>query len=142
MPEHTPAPTFSRGVYGFVLYLASSFGFALFCAWAYVPHDVLHSAGLTYWPHRYWSVAVPLFAVFALFSFVFCCYPLLISCLAEKVDECGSAVVGEKKKRGSRAGGAKNAGEDGDAVKPCLPQIEDVPLGVACRRLFMNTRRC
>ncbi|XP_047101131.1 uncharacterized protein LOC124719961 isoform X2 [Schistocerca piceifrons] len=46
MPEHTPAPTPARAVYGFVLYLASVTSAALFLLWAYVPPDVASSLGL------------------------------------------------------------------------------------------------
>lgn len=50
MSEHTPSPTPSRGVYGFVLYIASICSFALYMIWAFVPDSILHSLGITYYP--------------------------------------------------------------------------------------------
>lgn len=50
MSEHTPAPTPSRGVYGFALYLTCVCSFGLYVIWAAVPDSVLHWFGITYYP--------------------------------------------------------------------------------------------
>ena len=41
VPEHSPAPTPLRAVYGFVFYLLGHFGFALYLVWAVVPDATL-----------------------------------------------------------------------------------------------------
>nr|CAD7437640.1 unnamed protein product [Timema bartmani] len=75
MPEHTPAPTPSRSVYGFVLYLSSYSALSVYLVWAFVPDNILHSIGLTYWPQKYWAVAIPIHLCVALALFAFLIYP-------------------------------------------------------------------
>jgi hypothetical protein len=53
-------------VHGFVLYLASFVLFALYLLWAFVPDAVLHQLGLTYYPDKWWSVALPAYFLMAL----------------------------------------------------------------------------
>ncbi|KAJ1733352.1 hypothetical protein LPJ61_001601 [Coemansia biformis] len=45
--------------YGFVVYLVSLATFAVYLLWAYLPDQALEAAGITYYPDRYWAVALP-----------------------------------------------------------------------------------
>lgn len=75
MPEHTPAPTPNRAVYGFVMYLGFKLFFILYLIWIYVPTRWLKSLQITYFPSPYWAVAVPTFILTTLTVFAFIMYP-------------------------------------------------------------------
>ena len=46
-------------VYGFVGWIGTLVCYVLYLLWAYLPVEVLHSLGVTYYPSRYWAVALP-----------------------------------------------------------------------------------
>lgn len=61
MPEHTPAPTPSRAVYGFVMFLSFNIFFILYLVWAIVPEEYFERIGIDFLPQRYWAVSVPIY---------------------------------------------------------------------------------
>nr|XP_023013015.1 phosphatidylinositol N-acetylglucosaminyltransferase subunit P [Leptinotarsa decemlineata] len=75
MPEHTPAPTPSRAVYGFVMYLSFRIFFIIYVIWAVIPEEWFVSIGITFLPQRYWAVAVPVYFLTVLTIFAFVIYP-------------------------------------------------------------------
>lgn len=77
MPEHTPAPTASRAVYGFALFLSFKLIFIMYLIWAIVPECYFEMIGITFLPQRYWAVAVPIFLLTVLVIFAFIIYPSL-----------------------------------------------------------------
>ncbi|GAB2300295.1 hypothetical protein Dimus_034331 [Dionaea muscipula] len=54
--EHGPKPA---EVYGFVGSITTVVATVVYLIWAYVPESLLHSAGIFYYPSRYWALALP-----------------------------------------------------------------------------------
>lgn len=54
--DHGPKPS---EVYGFVGSITTVVATVIFLVWAYVPESWLHSIGISYYPSRYWALAVP-----------------------------------------------------------------------------------
>ncbi|KAJ1773973.1 hypothetical protein IW140_000508 [Coemansia sp. RSA 1813] len=50
-------PTFEY--YGFVVYMVSMAAFVVYLAWAYLPDSALETIGISYYPDRYWALALP-----------------------------------------------------------------------------------
>ncbi|CAO3644630.1 unnamed protein product [Cunninghamella blakesleeana] len=62
--------------YGFVMYLTSFVVFGIYIIWAYVPDQVLHELGITYYPNRYWALAIPIWLM-TLVWFIFFSYMII-----------------------------------------------------------------
>lgn len=75
--QHSPAPTPSRAVYGFVLHLLSLALLLLYLGWALLPPSLLSLLGLDFLPQQYWAVAIPTYLSVLFFTFVLVIYPAL-----------------------------------------------------------------
>ncbi|XP_077245103.1 phosphatidylinositol N-acetylglucosaminyltransferase, GPI19/PIG-P subunit isoform X2 [Tasmannia lanceolata] len=53
----------SSEVYGFVGSITTVITTVIYLIWAYTPEPWLHFLGITYYPSRYWALAVPAFAM-------------------------------------------------------------------------------
>lgn len=49
----------SAASFGFAGWMVSFIAWCLYIAWAYLPESVLHRLGVTYYPSKYWAVALP-----------------------------------------------------------------------------------
>ncbi|ETN60133.1 phosphatidylinositol glycan, class P [Anopheles darlingi] len=87
MPEHTPAPTPGRAIYGFALFLLFKTLFALYVVWAFVPTAVFERLGLTYLPDKYFALFLPILALVAITLFAFLVYPSLALAMTPDVDD-------------------------------------------------------
>ncbi|XP_058830406.1 uncharacterized protein LOC131689374 [Topomyia yanbarensis] len=87
MPEHTPAPTPSRAIYGFGLFLLFKTLFILYVLWAFVPTHVLDGLGLTYLPDKYFALFLPILVLVAVTLFAFLVYPSLSLAMMPDVDD-------------------------------------------------------
>ncbi|XP_019879479.1 phosphatidylinositol N-acetylglucosaminyltransferase subunit P [Aethina tumida] len=87
MPEHTPAPTPSRAVYGFVLYLSFKLFFILYVIWAVVPEKYFPAFGIDFLPKRHWAITVPIFLLTVLTIFAFFIYPSIGLIMTPHIDD-------------------------------------------------------
>jgi phosphatidylinositol glycan class P protein len=62
--EHGPKPS---EVYGFVGSITIVIATVIYLVWAYTPEPWLHSLGITYYPSKYWALAVPSFVIVSVF---------------------------------------------------------------------------
>ncbi|XP_020248903.1 phosphatidylinositol N-acetylglucosaminyltransferase subunit P-like isoform X2 [Asparagus officinalis] len=58
--QHGPKPS---EVYGFVGSITTVIATVIYLVWAYTPEPWLHSVGITYYPNKYWALAIPAFAM-------------------------------------------------------------------------------
>ncbi|KAH8725978.1 histidine phosphatase superfamily [Phaeosphaeriaceae sp. PMI808] len=119
VPRAAPkVPTYEY--YGFALYLGSSGAFLAYVLWAYAPARILHGLGITYYPNRWWALAIPswlialiVYIYVALASYNTGWLTLGIERVECVVDEC--AQVGVVERRTGRVVGVVGVGE-GDVL--------------------------
>eukprot|EP00099_Drosophila_melanogaster_P023638 NP_651459.2 phosphatidylinositol glycan anchor biosynthesis class P [Drosophila melanogaster] len=89
MPEHTPAPTPHRAVYGFAFYMLFTVLFLVYVTWALLPVEFgLHS----YLPDKYFAVFVPFLVLVFAWFFAFLIYPAINLSMTVDVDSIASVV--------------------------------------------------
>ncbi|KFM82537.1 Phosphatidylinositol N-acetylglucosaminyltransferase subunit P, partial [Stegodyphus mimosarum] len=127
MSEHSPAPTSSRSVYGFVLYLGSYSLLIMYLIWAYIPTPWLHALGLTYWPQKYWAIAVPVFVCCSLFIFALLIYPGINLVMTPSL--ASLQTITDEYTRLPKP-----------AVPHSIPPIYDLPISDVCRKLYLKRK--
>ncbi|ETI24477.1 hypothetical protein G647_03846 [Cladophialophora carrionii CBS 160.54] len=110
-PTSPKVPTYEY--YGFVLYLASTLAFLIYILWSYLPSPFLHALGITYYPNRWWSLAIPawivmllIFIYVALLSYNIEYLTLPLGSLECMVDEAANVAILDQSGR-LRKGGSK-----------------------------------
>lgn len=125
-PEHTPFPSPERAIYGFVLYLGSFICLVLYICWAFIPDPWLHSVGFTYYPQKYWAVALPAYVIvlvllgyFTYIASVFINTPSLDS-LSIVTDEYALSA------------------DDKPLPQDAIPPLYDIHVSQVTRQLYLN----
>ena len=67
---HSPFPSTERAIYGFSVYLGAHIFLGTFLLWAYTPDEWLKHIGFTYFPQKYWAVAIPSLLIVSLLVFL------------------------------------------------------------------------
>ncbi|RMZ75165.1 hypothetical protein DV737_g5421, partial [Chaetothyriales sp. CBS 132003] len=111
-PTSPKVPTYEY--YGFVLYLASSLAFLMYILWSYLPSPFLHALGITYYPNRWWSLAIPAWIVMllvyiyiALLSYNVEYLTLPLNSTECMVDEAGNVAILDLSGRIRKGGSAR-----------------------------------
>lgn len=127
MSEHTPAPYRPRSVYGYALYIGSNMLFFLYLVWAVVPEQFLHEKlGLTYWPLKYWAIAIPIWALTAVAVFVFIIYPAINMLMTPNIDDIKTITDQYSLVQSEHVPGG-------------IPPVSDIPITDVCRKLYLNS---
>ncbi|RMD41298.1 hypothetical protein DV735_g3845, partial [Chaetothyriales sp. CBS 134920] len=143
-PTSPKVPTYEY--YGFVLYLASSLAFLIYILWSYLPSPFLHALGITYYPNRWWSLAIPAWIVMLLvyiyvallaYNVEYLTLPLNSSeCM---VDEAGNVAILDSSGR-IRKGGSASISDLNLSWKQIWNEgtdaVMDVPIGGVCEVLY------
>lgn len=88
MPEHSPAPTPHRAIYGFAFYLLMTVLFLVYVGWAFLPVELgLHS----HLPDKYFAVFVPVLTIVATF-FAYIIYPAINLSMTPNIDSIATIV--------------------------------------------------
>lgn len=87
MAEQSPAPTTSRSIYGFVIYLLFSSLFILYVLWAFIPHWLYEDyLGISELPNKYFALFVPILLLTATTFFAFFIYPSFSFIMTSDID--------------------------------------------------------
>ena len=60
----------ATSVYAFVAWIASMVVFVVFVLWAFSPRSFFHEIGITYYPSRYYAIALPAYIIVVLFIII------------------------------------------------------------------------
>lgn len=118
-PKNSPTPY--RAVYGFALWLISYVFLMLYAVWACVSDEWLNLMGLTYWPQKYWAIAIPAYIFTGLLLFGFIIYPSINLIITPPLNDLRT-VFDE-----STAGNKKKG----------IAPITDIPLDKVCEKLYL-----
>ncbi|XP_049867690.1 phosphatidylinositol N-acetylglucosaminyltransferase subunit P [Pectinophora gossypiella] len=159
MPEHTPAPTPARSLYGFFMYLFSNTALALYCAWAFIPDSWLHYFNIYYYPQKYWATAVPIQCLVALTMFAFLIYPSLNLMMMTSIDSINtisdpmshySVKINENTPKISNAcvcTDDRKCMKDSYSASPqdlnenTVPPLHDLNIRFVCKKLYLNKNK-
>ncbi len=110
-------------VYGFVLWIATFFIMGFYLVFAWLPTDVLQYYGITYYPDRYWALAIPAYIPFTYGIIGIVMNWLWIYYKATPLDEFGIIEDEYTNFAIAKKGTPKSVNR-----KPVIPPIKDIPI--------------
>eukprot|EP00762_Andalucia_godoyi_P001329 ANDGO_04824.mRNA.1 Phosphatidylinositol N-acetylglucosaminyltransferase subunit P len=120
------------GVYGFIMWLTTLVCYIVFLLWAFTPEQVLHSAGIWYYPDRYWAIALPSW-LSVTFFFLVISYVMLYHIKTAPLDSIYTYTD-------QFARGESKVVQDLTGKKP-IPPVSDIPIVEVNHILFGHLTR-
>ncbi|GLJ36934.1 hypothetical protein SUGI_0746850 [Cryptomeria japonica] len=117
-------------VYGFVGSISTIVVIGLFFLWAYLPEPWLHYLGITYYPSRYWALALPTYALVTII-FIMSFY-LSLNCMATVPATSWSSLFDEYTREASRSLSGHASTNEEDPIDP----ISDIRITEINARVF------
>lgn len=100
MAEQSPAPTASRSIYGFVIYLLFTTLFVLYVLWAFIPLDFYETyLEIHELPNKYFALFIPILVLTATTLFAFCIYPSFSLIMTPDIDSINTITDSSSIKR-------------------------------------------
>ena len=119
-------------VYGFVGWLMSGLALIIFLLWAIMPEHVWDDFGVTYYPSRYWALAIPAYVVMS--YFFMCAVHVGIGLM--RTPPLGSAkLISDQYTREARDFSRLARSVEANVG---TPEIYDIPITVTNRLLYSN----
>lgn len=121
--------THQKAINGFVFWVLTWVGFIMFIVWSTSPEDLLHRFQFTYYPDRYWAVALP-----AIVSMFFLYYVIMyyLSSLRNTKPLTSAFCITDQD---ARQQGKTSLGGLSDGNGSSIPPIADIPVNVVSRVL-------
>ncbi|KAG5488901.1 hypothetical protein JIQ42_00519 [Leishmania sp. Namibia] len=114
---------------GFIGSILIVFSSLIYVLWAVLPDDVLHQMHLTYYPDRYWAVAVPAILVMFLFHYFTTSWLLVLVTTPPLTDGRCITDVDSKPDKEIEVGALADSSSS-------VPPWVDIPVSVASHLLF------
>jgi len=103
MAEKSPAPTTSRSIYGFVIFLLFSTLFILYVLWAFISLEFYEDClGINEMPNKYFALFIPILILTATTLFAFFIYPSFSFIMTPSIDSVNTITDSHAIKRCQR----------------------------------------
>jgi len=119
----------STEVYGFVSWIVSFVAYGMYLIWALVPDCTLNALGITYYPSKYWALALPAFSIVCT-AFVVCIYNALNFLATPSLTS--SDLIEDDHSRESHE-------HDDNDNGYTIPAVSDIPIGVVNQVLYRRS---
>lgn len=132
-PERTHVPN-STEIRGFVIWMFTITSYAIFLLWTSLPRSTLLYFGVTYYPSKYWAIALPSYIIFTAFLglIAYIATNLLITPSLDSFSTFTDDHSRKPRDRSKRAN-LQMRGE--------IPEVSDLPLNVVNKLFLVYTKR-
>lgn len=123
-----------KAINGFAICILASMGMAIYLVWMFLPDPLLRAVQFTYYPDKYWGVALPAALVMA-FLFFWCSY-MISYCRNTRKLTSVITITDPHAKPEARA----SLGGLSETAKSSVPPITDIPVHISSKILHQSWR--